>query len=164
MSLSAPADMDEPTDTETVESSPNPSESDGEDEDVDESADRPAEETMVEVDGEEVPLAEAVERNREAIDNPANHGLIPLRELARMMGRIVDLEEEVDALYGMDGQQQRQIDELREISEQIVEKMTGVRGPIEWDHFDESDGNGPDTEESGDGESGDPPSPASVME
>ena len=100
---------------------------------------QPAEETTVEIDGEEIPLDEAVERNREAIDNPANHNMIPLGELAEIMGRIVDLEEEIDALYGMDGQQQQQIDELREISEQIVEKMTGVRGPIEWDNFDDSD-------------------------
>ena len=163
MSLSAPADMDEPTDTETVESSPNPSESDGEDEDVDESADQPAEETMVEVDGEEIPLAEAVERNREAIDNPANHGMIPLRELTKIMGRIVDLEEEIDALYGMDGKQQQQIDELKEKVDHIVRILPGVNDAT-WDHFDESDGNGPETEESGDGGSGNPPSPASVME
>jgi hypothetical protein len=100
---------------------------------------QPAEETMVEIDGEEIPLAEAVERNREAIDNPANHGMIPLGELAKIMGRIVDLEEEVDALYGMDDQQQQRINDLREVVEKIAESMTGVGG-VEWEHFDESDG------------------------
>jgi hypothetical protein len=100
---------------------------------------QPAEETMVEIDGEEIPLDEAVERNREAIDNPANHGMLPLDKLTDIMGRIVDLEEEVDALYGMDGQQQQQIDELKEKVDHIARILPGVDGAT-WDHFDESEG------------------------
>jgi hypothetical protein len=105
----------------------------------DATSDQPAEETMVEIDGEEVPLAEAVERNREAIDNPTDRGIVTGPAFDALAKRIGDLEEEIDELYGMDGQQQQLINDLREVVEKIAESMTGVGG-VEWEHFDESDG------------------------
>ena len=120
----ADGEADGETDTE-AEADPTPGQS--------------AEETTVEIDGEEIPLAEAVERNREAIDNPANHGIVTMAVLDDLAEQITDLEDETDTLYGMDGQQQQQIDELHEAVEILAENMTGLRG-IGWDHFDESDG------------------------